>query len=93
MREQMIDAYVATMDVSSRVVAERMRMLVPEDGSFFDLDEFEPQSARDIAILYEMRSGALASSPEFEIRSGATRTTNRFVSGPSVLVRRRQDRA
>lgn len=93
MREQMIDAYVAAMDVSSRVVAERMRMLVPEDGNFFDLDEFEPQSARDIAILYEMRSGALASSSEFEIRSGVTRTTNRFVSGPSVMVRRRQKRA
>lgn len=93
MREQMIDGYVAAMDVSPRSVAERMRMLVPDDGSFFDLDLFEPQSARDIAILYETRAGALASDPEFEIREGASRIANRFVSGPGVLVRRRQDKA
>jgi hypothetical protein len=92
-REQMIDAYVAAMDVTPHAVAERMRMLAPDDGSFFDLDEFEPQSARDIAILYEMRAGALASNSELEVRPGASRTTNRFVSGPSVLVRRRQGRA
>ncbi|MGY3610826.1 MULTISPECIES: Wadjet anti-phage system protein JetA family protein [unclassified Bradyrhizobium] len=93
MREQMIDAYVAAMDVSPHAVAERMRMLMPDDGSFFDLDQFEPQSARDIAILYEARAGALASNPEFEVRPNASRTTNRFVSGPGVLLRRRQARA
>jgi hypothetical protein len=89
-REQMIDAYVAAMDVTPRAVAERMRKLVPDDGTFFDLDQFEPKSARDVAILYEARSGALASNPEFEVRASAARTTNRFVSGPGVLVRRRQ---
>lgn len=92
-REQMIDAYVAAMDVTPRVVAERMRKLVPDDGTFFDLDQFEPESARDVAILYEARSGALASNPEFEVRASAARTTNRFVSGPGVLVRRRQGKA
>jgi hypothetical protein len=92
-REQMIDAYVAAMDVTPRAVAERMRKLVPDDGSFFDLDQFEPESARDIAILYEARSGALASNPEFEVRTSAARATNRFVSGPGVLVRRRQGKA
>lgn len=92
-REQMIDAYVAAMDVTPRAVAERMRKLVPDDGTFFDLDQFEPESARDVAILYEARSGALASNPEFEVRASAARTTNRFVSGPGVLVRRRQGKA
>lgn len=92
-REQMIDAYVAAMDVTPRAVAERIRKLVPDDGTFFDLDQFEPISARDVAILYEARSGALASNPEFEVRASAARTTNRFVSGPGVLVRRRQGKA
>lgn len=92
-REQMIDAYVAAMDVTPRAVAERMRTVVPDDGGFFDLDQFEPESARDIAILYEARAGALASNPEFEVRPSASRTVNRFISGPSVLVRRRQGKA
>jgi Family of unknown function (DUF5716) len=93
MREQMIDAYVAAMDVTPRAVAERMRMVVPDDGNFFDLNQFEPESPRDIAILYEMRAGALASNPEFEVRNSDSRIPNRFVSGPGVLVRRRQGRA
>lgn len=92
-REQMIDTYVATMDVTPHAVAERMRMLVPDDGGFFDLDLFEPQSARDIAVLYEARSGVLEANPEFEVRTGASRTPNRFVSGPGLLVRRRQGKA
>lgn len=93
MREQMMDAYVAAMDVTPRAVAERMRSLVPADGAFFDMDRFDPESARDIAILYEARSGALASRAEFEVRMGASQSKNRFVSGPTILVRRRQDRA
>jgi hypothetical protein len=93
MREQLVDAYAATMDVTRHAVAERMRTVVPDDGGFFDLDQFEPESARDIAILYEARAGALAANPEFEVRKGASRNPNRFVSGPSLLVRRREGKA
>ena len=89
----MIDAYAADMDVSRRTVAERIRMVVPADGAFFDLDQFEPESARDIAILYEARAGALAANPEFEVRSGVSRYPNRFVSGPGLLVRRREGKS
>jgi len=90
MREQMVDAYAAAMDVTRHAVAERMRTVVPDDGGFFDLDHFEPESARDIAILYEARAGALAANPEFEIRKSSSRNPNRFVSGPGLLVRRRE---
>jgi hypothetical protein len=93
MREQMIDTYVATMDVTRLAVAERMRTVVPNDGGFFDLDRFEPESARDIAILYEVRAGALAANPEFEVRESASRNPNRYVSGPGLLVRRREGKA
>lgn len=93
MREQMIDAYAADMDVSRHAVAERIRMVVPADGAFFDVDQFEPESARDIAILYEARAGALAANPEFEVRNSVSRNPNRFVSGPGLLVRRREAKA
>lgn len=92
LRERMIDAYAAAMDVNRQAVAERMRMVVPNDGQFFDLDEFEPESARDIAILYEARAGALAAHSDFEVRPGTSRKSNRFVSGPGLLVRRREGR-
>jgi hypothetical protein len=93
MREQMIDTYAADMDVSRHTVAERIRMVVPADGAFFDVDQFEPESARDIAILYEARAGALAANPELEVRSSVSRNPNRFVSGPGLLVRRREGKA
>ena len=59
-------------------VAERMRMVVTADA-FFDLDQFEPETARDIAILYEVRA-ARSAVPEFEIRKGLSR--NRTASFP-----------
>jgi hypothetical protein len=92
MREQMIDAYAADMDVSRHAVAERIRMVVPADGAFFDVDQL-PESARDITILYEARAGALAANPEFEVRSSVSRNPNRFVSDPGLSVRRREGKA
>jgi hypothetical protein len=86
----MIDVYVAAMDVTPNVVAARLQELATTD-SFFDLDRFEPETARDIAILYEVRAGALDSSSGFEIRKdGVARKPNRFVSGPNILVRRKE---
>jgi len=90
-REKMIDAYVASMDVTPAAVVERLRMLT--DGeAFFDLDDFEPESARDVAILYEVRANGTRSLPGFEVRKGSTDKPNRYVSGPSLLVRRRETR-
>lgn len=90
LRENMIDAYVAGMDVTPSAVAARLGELATTD-SFFDLDKFEPETARDIAILYEVRAGAVDSFPGFEIRKGGvSRKPNRFVSGPNVLVRRKE---
>ncbi len=61
----MMDAYAAGMDVTPHMVAERLRMFATT-GAFYDLDEFEPETARDIAILYEARTGA-CEIPGFEI--------------------------
>lgn len=86
-RDEMIDAYMASMDVTPRAVAERLRVLATTDA-FYDLDEFEPETARDIAILYELRASGLRSIPGFELRESLSGGRNRFVSGPSLLVRR-----
>jgi hypothetical protein len=90
MRDKMIDAYIASMDVTPRVVAERLGALTTSDA-FYDLDTFEPENARDVAILYEIRAGKLKSMPGFEFREGISQKRNRFVSGPSLLVRRKEE--
>jgi hypothetical protein len=86
-REKMIDAYVASMDVPTHVIAERLSMFTATDA-FYELDAFEPENARDVAILYAVRSGNLKSIPGFELRQGKSQIRNRYVSGPSLLVRR-----
>ncbi|MCL4765431.1 MAG: hypothetical protein KJZ80_04290 [Hyphomicrobiaceae bacterium] len=91
LRERMIDAYVASMDVTPRAVAERLADLAPTD-KFFDLDRFEPESARDVAILYEARTATPEAFGGLEIRKGSAKAGNRFVSGPNVLIRRRENR-
>ena len=89
-RDRMIDAYVASMDVTPRAVAERLRMLTTTD-TFYDLNTFEPESARDVAILYEVRAGGLKSLPGFEFRQGRPGKPNRYISGPCLLVRRQEE--
>ena len=59
--------------------------------AFYDLDAFEPENARDVAILYELRAGGLKSLPGFECREGKTQRPNRYVSGPSLFVRRKEE--
>lgn len=88
LRENMIDTYVASMDVTSFAVAERLNFLTVTD-IFYDVDEFEPENARDVAILYEIRANGLQPFPDFEIRKGPIDKSNRYVSGPSLLVRRK----
>jgi hypothetical protein len=91
MREKMIDRYVAHMDVTPNVVAARLASIARTD-SFTDLDSFEPENALDIAILYEARAGTIGELPDIEIRRGVLQRPNRFVSGPSVLIRRRGEK-
>lgn len=91
LRERMIDAYVASMDVTPRAAGERLADLAPTD-TFLDLDRFEPESARDVAILFEARNAAPDVFDGLEIRKGVPRAANRFVSGPSVLIRRKEKR-
>jgi hypothetical protein len=91
LRETMMDAYAAGMDVTPHAVAERLRMFTTTDA-FYDLDEFEPETACDIAILYEARTGA-SEIPGFEIRRSAATNSNRYVTGPKVLVRQRDDKS
>jgi hypothetical protein len=90
MRDKMIDSYIASMDVTPRVVAERLGALTTSDA-FYDLDTLEPEDARDVAILYEIRAGKLKSMPGFEFREGVSQKQNRFISGPSLLVRRKEE--
>lgn len=87
-RENMIDRYVASMDVTPHAVAERLRELTTTDA-FYDLDEFKPENARDIAILYEVRANGPKISG-FEVRKGPVDKPNPYVSGPSLLVRRKE---
>ena len=89
-RDKMIDAYVASMDVTPRVIAERLRMLATTEA-FYDLDTFEPETARDVAILYELRARGLTSFSGFEFREGKSQKRNRYVSGPNLLVRRKEE--
>jgi Family of unknown function (DUF5716) len=90
MREAMIDGYVAAMAVTPNVVAARLRAIADSE-TFVDLNAFEPENAQDVAILYEARSGAFDELPGLEIRSGETACENRFITGPSLLIRRRED--
>jgi len=91
MREGMIDNYVAGMEVTPKVVAARLWTVAKSD-SFIDLDTFEPENARDIAILYEARAGTFDEFPGLEFLKGASHRPSRFVSGPSILIRRRGDK-
>jgi len=88
LRENMMDAYAASMDVTPHVIAQRLRMLTSGDV-FLDLDRFEPEDARDIAILYELRAGRADAIPGFEIRYSPSAKANPYISGPGILVRQR----
>lgn len=91
MREAMIDNYVASMAVSPTAVSTRLWQIAKGDV-FIDLNTFKPENARDVAILYEARSSAFDEFPGLDIRKGASDCQNRFVTGPSVLIRRRGDK-
>lgn len=89
LREEMMDAYIARMAVNRATIAERMREFAAGEA-FVDLEAFKPLTARDVAILYEMRSGTIEALPDLEIHRGTTYQTSRYVSGPSVQIRRKE---
>ncbi len=91
MREAMIDNYVASMAVTPTAVSARLWQIAKGDV-FIDLNTFEPENARDVAILYEARSGAFDELSSLDIRRGASDRQNRFVTGPSISIRRLGDK-
>jgi hypothetical protein len=90
LRESMLDSYVAAMDVTRNAVAARLRTLATAEG-FFDLDQFVPETARDVAVLYEIRSGSIGSLPGLDIRKGTSTKPSPFISGPNLLIRRKEE--
>jgi hypothetical protein len=59
LRENLIDTYVASMDVTPFAVAERLHFLTATD-TFYDLDEFQPANARRGLHRSEYGPGAAA---------------------------------
>ena len=78
-----VEAFAAQADVDAVVVAS---------PNFTHRAVLEPLLARDVAILYEARNAAPDAFDGLEIRKGVPGTANRFVSGPSVLIRRKEKR-
>jgi hypothetical protein len=89
--DKLIDDYFAHMTVTPDVIATRLTSIARTD-TFTDLDSFGPETARDIAILYEARAGGFGELPGLDMRRGVSQRPSRFVSGPSVLIRRRGDK-
>ena len=89
-REQLIDEYVARMDVTRRAVASRLREFA-KGGEYVDLDNFEPKDARDIAVLFEARAGHPEALPGLEFRRMNDMSTGKYVSGPRLFLRLKED--
>ena len=89
-REQLIDEYVARMDVTRRAVAARLREFA-KGGEYVDLDGFQPGNARDIAVLFEARAGNPEALPGLEVRRVNDMSNGKYVSGPRLLLRLKED--
>ena len=89
-REEYMDAYVARMAVTPRAVVARLREFAT-GGEYVDLDNFEPRDARDIAVLFEARAGYLESLPGLEFKRMNSMGNGRYISGPKVFVRLKED--
>ena len=89
-REELMDGYVARMAVTPRAVVARLREFAT-GGEYVDLDSFEPRDARDIAVLYEARAGHLESLPGLEFKRMNNIGNSRYISGPKVFVRLKED--
>ena len=89
-REEFMDAYVARMAVTPRAVVARLREFAT-GGEYADLDSFEPRNARDIAVLFEARAGHLESLPGLEFKRMNSMGNGKYMSGPKVFVRLKED--
>ena len=89
-REEFMDAYVARMAVTPRAVVARLREFAT-GGEYVDLDSIEPRDARDIAVLFEARAGHLQSLPGLELKRVNSIGSGKYMSGPKVLVRLKED--
>lgn len=89
-REELMDEYVARMAVTPRTVVARLREFAT-GGEYVDLDSFEPRDARDIAVLFEARAGHLESLPGLEFKRMNNMSNGKYVSGPKVFLRLKED--
>lgn len=89
-REQLMDEYVARMDVTRRAVAARLQEFAT-GGDYVDLDSFEPGDARDIAVLFEARAAYPEGLPGLEFRRMNDMSKGKYVSGPRLFLRLRED--
>ena len=89
-REQLMDEYVARMDVTRRAVAARLREFA-KGGDYFDLDSFQPRDARDIAVLFEARAEHPGALPGLEFRRMNDMSTGKYVSGPKLFLRLKEE--
>jgi hypothetical protein len=89
-REELMDDYVARMAVTPRAVVARLREFAT-GGEYVDFDSFEPRDARDIAVLFEARAGNLESLPGLEFKRMNNMGNGRYISGPKLFVRLKED--
>ena len=89
-REQLIDEYFTSMDVTRHAIAARLREFA-KGGVYVDLDSFQPGNARDIAVLFEARAGHPKALPGLEVRQMDDMSNGKYVSGPRLLLRLKED--
>ena len=89
-REELMDQYVARMAVTPRAVVARLQEFATS-SEYTDLDDFQPADARDIAILFEARAGNLESLPGLEFKRVNSMGSGKYVSGPKIFVRLKED--
>ncbi|MBX3493701.1 MAG: hypothetical protein KF899_12120 [Parvibaculum sp.] len=89
-REELMDQYIARMAVTPRAVVARLREFATS-GEYTDLDDFQPTDARDIGILFEARVGHLESLPGLEFKRMNRMSSGKYVSGPKIFVRLKED--
>lgn len=89
-REEFMNEYVARMAVTPRAVVARLREFAT-GGEYVDLDSFEPRNARDVAVLFETRAGHLESLPGLEFKRMNNMGNGKYISGPKVFVRLKED--
>ena len=85
-----MDEFVACMDVTRSAVAARIREFA-KGGGYVDLDSFEPRDARDVAVLFEARAAHPEGLPGLEFRRMNDMSNGKYVSGPKLFFRLKED--